>query len=414
MIIEHEAGKLFKRDDIMKMNEQSDWKLKMLSGLAILAIGCLCWNGGTAGRAQSAPATQSPQLQEIVKLTQAKMSDDVITSYIKNAGASYNLSADDILYLNSQGVSQAVISVLLANKSSAPAPAPVAAPATPAPPVSAAPVPSQPAPTVAAPDSEINLGYFQAQMSPYGVWVDVPGQGLCWKPNVASEVPDWRPYFNEGRWLYTEDGWSWQSDYPWGQYAFHYGRWFRDIRLGWLWVPGYNWGPAWVSWRNADAVGYMGWAPLPPGATFVAGVGVMWNGRLAVDVDFGLGADAFVFMPYDRFWEHDYLAFRAPLWRMHDLFGVSLIANHYGFVDGHFFFGGIERGRMALLTHRDIRIDRLEIRDAHIARAREFEHSRGADHRGGADHRDIGHGGEGHDSHDSGHGGVGGRDHNDR
>ena len=37
------------------------------------------------------------------------MSDDIIISYIKNSGAAYSLSVDDILYLNSQGVSQSVI-----------------------------------------------------------------------------------------------------------------------------------------------------------------------------------------------------------------------------------------------------------------------------------------------------------------
>jgi hypothetical protein len=38
------------------------------------------------------------------------MSDDMILAYIKNFGASCNLSADDILCLNNQGVSQPVVS----------------------------------------------------------------------------------------------------------------------------------------------------------------------------------------------------------------------------------------------------------------------------------------------------------------
>ena len=116
MIFEREAEKGLKPDNDMNTNELSDRKLKLLSALAVLVIGWLCWNGGTLGHAQSAPANQSPQLQEIVKLTQAKMGDDVILAYIKNSGASYNLSADDILYLNTQGVSQPVISALLQAK----------------------------------------------------------------------------------------------------------------------------------------------------------------------------------------------------------------------------------------------------------------------------------------------------------
>ena len=64
----------------------------------------------------SPPSTQnglSPDLQEVVKLFQAHMGDDIITSYIKSNGKSYKLSADDIIYLNNQGVSKSVISALL-------------------------------------------------------------------------------------------------------------------------------------------------------------------------------------------------------------------------------------------------------------------------------------------------------------
>ena len=209
-------------------------------------------------------------------------------------------------------------------------------------------------------------------------------------PGVQATVPDWRPYFNDGHWIYTDDGWSWQSDYPWGEYTFHYGRWFRDPRLGWVWKPGYHWGPAWVSWRQAEGEGYCGWAPLPPGAVFEPGVGLMWDGRPAVDVDFGLAPDMFVFVPFDRFWEHSYVGFRAPFGRVDFLFRVSFVANHYGFVGGRFVFGGIDRDRMARLTHHDIHVERLEIHDAHIARAREVEHPRGpeihGDIHGGIDH----------------------------
>jgi hypothetical protein len=376
-----------KTDTYMKTNDR---RIKILSGLAAVAIGCLC-----CFTASSQPATQSPQLQEVVKLTQAKMSDDVILQYVKNSGASYNLSADDILYLNTQGVSQPVISALLASKGTTsvpvavppPSPAPIAVPSTPAPPVSpypgapVSPYPGQPAvsvvvaPSEPPPGSDMSLSYFQGQLSPYGQWVDVPGQGLCWVPSVQAAVPDWRPYFNEGRWIYTDDGWSWQSDYPWGEYAFHYGRWFRDARFGWMWRPGYHWGPAWVSWRHAEGEGFCGWAPLPPAAIFEPGVGLMWDGRVAVDVDFGLAPDMFVFMPFDHFWAHDYLAFRAPIWRSRDLFRVSLVVNHYGFVGGRFVVGGIGRDRMAVLTHHDVRVETLHIRDEHITRSREIEHA---------------------------------------
>lgn len=406
-MIEREAQNGLKHTNMNMKTNDMNGRFALPSLLAVILIGWMCWNGGTASRAQTPPATQSPQLQEVVKLTQAKMSDEVILAYIKNSGASYNLSADDILYLNNQGVSQAVISALLQNKGSAPAPAPAAAPTTPViqpatPPPQVSPYPGQ-APVaispveVPPPGSDVSLSYFQAQLAPYGTWVEVPGYGQCWRPGVESVETDWRPYFNGGHWDYTDDGWTWMSDYPWGEYVFHYGRWFRDPALGWLWRPGYHWGPGWVCWRYAEGDGYAGWAPLPPGARFEPGVGLIWDGHAAVDVDFGLPADAFVFIPFDHFWAHDYLAFRAPLWRAHDLFRASLVVNHYGFIGGRFVIGGLGRERIGILTHHDIVAGHFMFHDAHIAHDHDIFH--GFDH-GHDDHgRDFGHG-FGHDEHD--------------
>src|ERR1019366_1417506 len=203
---------------------------------------------------------------------------------IKNTGAFYSLSADQLIYLHDQGVSENEMKALLGTGSptvpTTPAPAPAPAPAvtSPAPmPAVSAPVPApgpppaQYAPVPVAPTVPMaptvptaqpaSIASFQTQLAPYGTWMDVPGYGLCWRPSVAATDPYWRPYCDQGHWLYTADGWFWQSDYPWGDIAFHYGRWFRDS-LGWLWVPGYDWAPAWVCWRQAD--GYCGWAPLPP------------------------------------------------------------------------------------------------------------------------------------------------------
>jgi hypothetical protein len=225
----------------------------------------------------------------------------------------------------------------------------------------------------------VTLSYFQTQLAPYGTWVDVPGCGLCWRPAVQDSELGWRPYFNAGHWDYTDDGWYWRSDYPWGEYAFHYGRWARDARHGWVWTPGYEWAPAWVCWRHCEADGFCGWAPLPPAARFEAGVGLLWNGRLAVDVDFGLGADAFVFIPFGHFWEHDYRGFLAPSWRWPALFRASVVANGYRFVGGRFVIEGIGRERVGLLTHHQVIARRVEFHDARIARARELEHTRAMD-----------------------------------
>ncbi|HZM01899.1 MAG TPA: hypothetical protein VFC44_02650, partial [Candidatus Saccharimonadales bacterium] len=106
------------------------------------------------------------------------------------------------------------------------------------------------------------------------------------------------------------------------------------------------------------------------------------------------------FIPFDHFWAHDYIGFRAPGWRVPSLFRISVVANHYGFVGGRFMVGGIGRDRMAILTHHDIHVARIEIRDSHIEHAREeqrvrsveVEHGRGLegrDGRGFEEHRNV-------------------------
>ena len=100
---------------------------------------------------------------------------------------------------------------------------------------------------------------FYVPLESHGAWVQVGSYGRCWRP--ARIAVDWRPYC-QGRWVWTNCGWYWESDEPWGWACYHYGRWVYDPVHFWVWVPGIEWGPAWVSWRVGG--GYIGWAPLPP------------------------------------------------------------------------------------------------------------------------------------------------------
>src|SRR5580698_11052483 len=100
-------------------------------------VGLSCIGGGTVCRAQTtsaAPSDLSPDVQEVLTLSRQHMDDSVITNYIFSTGKAYKLSADDIIYLNGQGVSQPVISALLQTGSGASAQAAPATPATPPPP----------------------------------------------------------------------------------------------------------------------------------------------------------------------------------------------------------------------------------------------------------------------------------------
>lgn len=114
-----------------------------------------------------------------------------------------------------------------------------------------------------------NVSYFYDYLAPFGSWIAMRPYGYVWVPRHMGYR--WRPYV-DGRWVWTDYGWTWISEYDWGWVPFHYGRWGWDDDLGWFWVPGTMWGPAWVTWRMSDM--YFGWAPLPPGVEFEIGMGI--------------------------------------------------------------------------------------------------------------------------------------------
>ncbi|MBZ9773390.1 DUF6600 domain-containing protein [Mesorhizobium sp. CO1-1-8] len=96
------------------------------------------------------------------------------------------------------------------------------------------------------------------RLSNYGGWRTSSRFGDVWVPSVRAE---WRPY-TEGRWVWTDDGWYWQSTEPFGDVVYHYGRWAYDPDFGWVWISGDQWAPAWVVWRQGG--NDVGWAPAPP------------------------------------------------------------------------------------------------------------------------------------------------------
>jgi hypothetical protein len=103
----------------------------------------------------------------------------------------------------------------------------------------------------------------EADLEGHGAWVDIPDLGRVWQPAVAYVGADFYPYGSGGRWMLTEAGWVFDSDYPFGWATFHYGRWVLEPAYGWVWVPGSAWAPSWVAWRAGGA--FVGWAALGPG-----------------------------------------------------------------------------------------------------------------------------------------------------
>jgi len=115
-------------------------------------------------------------------------------------------------------------------------------------------------------------GYFYTELAPYGSWIEVDYGVVVWRPTIIHT--NWSPY-NVGRWVWTYDGWYWDSYEPFGHVTYHYGRWYYDDYYGWLWYPDYEWAPAWVEWRYDN--NYIGWAPLHPYAVFSVSVGIYFT-----------------------------------------------------------------------------------------------------------------------------------------
>jgi hypothetical protein len=224
----------------------------------------------------------------------------------------------------------------------APAPAPAPAPEPP------------PAVEVTGPPETPTIDYVQGHLTPYGQWIAVPDVGAAWVPAEANDLA-WRPYMNAGHWQFSDAGWFWQSDYPWGDMAFHYGRWIKNEFTGgrWAWVPGYDWAPSWVSWR--EGAGGMGWAPLPWGVEFRVGQGLYWHGAAVVaGVDFGLGFGAFCFVGSDHFWGGSYNLYVFDQERSRVFFEHSTFNVGYKMDGGHFVAEGLGREHMSQITHHPI------------------------------------------------------------
>jgi hypothetical protein len=158
-------------------------------------------------------------------------------------------------------------------------------------------------------ESDLNDSYdvFYDQLSADGHWIFAENYGYVFQPNVAEKNPDWRPY-TIGHWEATDRGWYWDTEEPFGWATYHYGRWTNIDGTGWVWTPGIDWSPAWVSWRISDN-GFVGWAPLPPECprpSEVVPIG-SWCDSYA-----DIGPEAFCFLPFNAWFNSNYVGLFAP------------------------------------------------------------------------------------------------------
>ena len=118
----------------------------------------------------------------------------------------------------------------------------------------------------------VDFDFFYTSLHPHGNWLEIDNGLIVWRPRISFS--NWAPY-SRGNWIWTNQGWYWDSYEPFGFIVYHYGRWYFDEYYGWIWIPDYQWAPAWVEWRYSDD--YIGWAPLNPYANFSISVGIVFT-----------------------------------------------------------------------------------------------------------------------------------------
>jgi len=196
----------------------------------------------------------------------------------------------------------------------------------------------------------LDVSYFYDHLSPYGLWSYYPPYGYVWIPRDIWF--GWRPY-TYGQWVWTDYGWTWVSHFRWGWAPFHYGRWGWDRDLGWFWVPDVVWGPGWVTWRRSDF--YIGWAPLPPEARFVVGVGVR-------NIPYSIPPSHWIFVDGVYFLEPQLHRHAFPFERNAFLINSTVFETNIYVQNNRVINGGIGLDHVRRITRRSV--SKLELRDA--------------------------------------------------
>jgi hypothetical protein len=211
--------------------------------------------------------------------------------------------------------------------------------------------------------ASVDVGFFYDDLASYGNWIQRPSYGWVWTPRAVSA--SWRPY-EDGHWVWTDQGWTWISDEPYGWATYHYGRWYDDPQTGWSWVPGDEWAPSWVSWQ--EGADYIGWAPLPPGVNVSVGV-VSGFGGFA----YGIAPASYVFVP-----ERDFLAPRLGSYilapgRVGPIFARTRNFTSYRFNGGRVFNQGVPVDRIQRFTGR---VPRYQVADLGYSRGNDWRRAR--------------------------------------
>lgn len=196
----------------------------------------------------------------------------------------------------------------------------------------------------------LDVSYFYEYLSPHGIWVSHSPYGYVWIPQIDRY--GWRPY-TYGRWVWTDFGWTWISQFKWGWTPFHYGRWGWDEYLGWFWVPNNVWGPAWVTWRKGSH--YIGWAPIPPEVRFVKGIGIR-------SLPFSLHGSYWVFVEGRNFYDARLYRYVLPRERNLIIINYTIVKTNIVVRDNRIINSGIDIDHIQRVSRQ--KISKHELQDA--------------------------------------------------
>ncbi|HLX62314.1 MAG TPA: DUF6600 domain-containing protein [Planctomycetota bacterium] len=316
---------------------------------------------------QSTCASASEGFDDLAKLAKAGVTEEVLLAFVNASPIAYELSIDEILYLNDLGVDSKAIAAIVEHGKAIHAGVPPADAAAVAPPklpgdakadaVDAANAPADvakavPVEKVVAPPQDNANGPVPipgGENSPAPVpFLPLDGNAPVAQETIQDGVnapvtvvaPDdgsintstfyetLTPY---GTWIRFGDTWCWQPSATvcnanWRPYCDH-GHWLWTD-CGWCWQSDYSWGWApfhYGRWEYCDGYGWVwapdcvwapawvswrecdshiGWAPLPWACHFHPGEGFRFRGGLfQFDIGFGLGFNSYCFVPSHRFTE---------------------------------------------------------------------------------------------------------------
>jgi hypothetical protein len=164
----------------------------------------------SSGNVSAQDSTAAPKLSygvpQVLQLSQAKVGDGTIIAYIQNSGTIYALDAPQIVYLKKQGVSDAVITTMLNQRSNVPASG------------------TQPAPEQNNSASTATQPNAVAQPTVTYVQTDPPSSVYVIPDTQTYDYDAWayQPYYYPyGYWPYPAVSFS----FGWGGYHGYHGGW---------------------------------------------------------------------------------------------------------------------------------------------------------------------------------------------